>query len=146
MYLSDDLTTELFARERIDLVGAIEKVRESGQKLCFLDQFLEKNFFEELLGDVDRSLFSIVDRLRRGRIPPAPDNLLFNDNKLTKRDSRTLNVIQFCCLNLVGLLATHDDVHPWTLFAERLDLPGTKSVFRRKSSTKRSSCSCGPRP
>jgi hypothetical protein len=30
-YLSDDLTAELFARERIDLSGAIGKIRESPQ-------------------------------------------------------------------------------------------------------------------
>jgi hypothetical protein len=31
IYLSDDLTAELFARERIDLKGAIAKVRELGE-------------------------------------------------------------------------------------------------------------------
>ena len=30
VYLSDDLTAELFARERIDLTGAIERIREGG--------------------------------------------------------------------------------------------------------------------
>jgi hypothetical protein len=31
IYLSEDLTAELFARERIDLDGAIAKVRELGE-------------------------------------------------------------------------------------------------------------------
>jgi hypothetical protein len=31
IYLSDDLTAELFARERIDLKGAIVKVRDFGE-------------------------------------------------------------------------------------------------------------------
>ena len=30
IYLSDDLTAELFARERIDLGGAMERIQEGG--------------------------------------------------------------------------------------------------------------------